>query len=644
MSTKEYFNRPNQMTYHDLRSPTEFAENPLELGCLLGLGNKFCIQEERPKRRVLDDTFMRFRRDVRLKYTFAGVESNDEYEKKIYVKSDWDPGAANVEREEILSTFEYRLRTEREFSLARPRATNLSKHQYNILNHLRSNKDIIVLICDKNLGPSVMQRETYIKEVLRQHLQDKDSTYKQISESTARSLFSRVESEIATITSGTLPPIEAKYFANSLLKPDDSFRDSVFYGMPKVHKKKVPTPLRPVVSQCGSLLAVPSTYLDFKLQPLRTNVQSYIKDSYALILKLLKLRQVPRGARVFTSDAVSMYSNIDPVEGINTIEKYLTEFAPHILPDEREIILDLLRLVMNNCFFKFGNTYWLQLIGTAMGTPVACIYAILFFAYFERTILLPKYKKNLLMYVWQIDDIFGIWIDDPDNPNAWEDFQLDLNGACKLEWDTIPLSTSVDFLDITISLNPDGEISTRTYQKPENLFLYIPPHSSHPPGLMKSLVFGLLLTYYLQNTLVSDFYKMTQLLFTRLIARGHQSTDLKQLFLDATAWLEERYNPMVDKKDTTNLDKTSENVIFFHIPFHSRDISRQKIRDIYEKTCEADPQGLNFKSMPNDFTGTNMRIDRVTVAYSRPKKLRDYLCPSTLSESSNVYVSKYVTS
>ena len=136
---------------------------------------------------------------------------------------------------------------------------------------------------------------------------------------------------------------------------------------------------------------------------------------------------------------------------------------------------------------------------------------------------------------------------------------------------------------------------------------------------------------------------MTQLLFTRLITCGHQSTDLKPLILDATVWLEERYDPMLDTKTTTNLDPTSENVIFFHIPFHSRDISRQKIRDIYERTYEADPQGLNFKSMPNDFTGKNMCIDRVTVAYSRPKNLRDYLCPSALSESSNIHVSKYVT-
>ena len=292
-----------------------------------------------------------------------------------------------------------------------------------------------------------------------------------------------------------------------------------------------------------------------------------------------------------------MYTNIDPVEGIETMEKYLKYFATEILEKERNIILGLLRLVMSNCIFKFGNTFWHQLIGTAMGTPVACIYATLFFAYYERTILLRKYKKNLLLYVRQIDDIFGVWIDDPEKPDAWEYFKRDLNSACKLDWSTTSLRTSVDFLDITISLSQSGTLSTRTYQKSENLFLYIPPHSSHPPGLMKSLIFGLLLTYYLQNTLATDFYRMTHLLFTRLQARGHLPENIRPIFLEATTWLEDRYNPMVDDHSLTTTDTSPNDVnLFFHIPFHSRDISRRKIRDIYELTCEKE-NDLNFKCM-----------------------------------------------
>ena len=135
---------------------------------------------------------------------------------------------------------------------------------------------------------------------------------------------------------------------------------------------------------------------------------------------------------------------------------------------------------------------------------------------------------------------------------------------------------------------------------------------------------------------------MTYLLFTRLIARGHQPTDIRPLFLEATEWLENRYDPKVDQSNSTILDSSSNDVLFFHIPFHSRDISRRKIRDMYERTCEAGPIGLDFKCMPNDMNGNNMRISRLTVAYSRPKNLRDLLCPSKLVETDKVYVSQYV--
>ena len=176
-----------------------------------------------------------------------------------------------------------------------------------------------------------------------------------------------------------------------------------------------------------------------------------------------------------------------------------------------------------------------------------------------------------------------------------------------------------------------------------NLFLYITPHSDHPPGLMKSLVFGLLHTYYIQNSLVEHFYEMVHLLFRRLQYRGHKTNDLQVLFLDAVEKNQERNSSTVDRDLQKPNDSKLDNCLYFHIPFHPRDISRKKIRDIYEKICENEPSELgNFKSMTNGKTGELMTIDRLTVAYHRPKNLRDLLCPSALSESDSCKVSNFI--
>ena len=191
-------------------------------------------------------------------------------------------------------------------------------------------------------------------------------------------------------------------------------------------------------------------------------------------------------------------------------------------------------------------------------------------------------------------------------------------------------------------LSTDGVISTKTYQKKENLFLYIVPHSAHPPGLMKSLIFGLLKTYYLQNTLRKDFLHMVSLLYSRLLARGHKSDSLKQLFLEAIQAIKDYSNPLV----LTDLESKDDNLtnpdnrIFFHIPYHPRDISRQKIRDIYEATCENNT--TNFQNAVNVQSRELMQIKQLTVAYHRPKNLRDVICPSALVESDTCYVTKYL--
>ena len=100
-----------------------------------------------------------------------------------------------------------------------------------------------------------------------------------------------------------------------------------------------------------------------------------------------------------------------------------------------------------------------------------------------------------------------------------------------------------------------------------------------------------------------------------------------------------RVDKIVCKSDNLKLD----NCLYFHIPYHPHDISRQKIRNIYENICECEPQELgNFKSLPNEETGNIMTIDRLTVAYHKPKNLRDLLCPSALSESNSCKVSLFV--
>ena len=134
-----------------------------------------------------------------------------------------------------------------------------------------------------------------------------------------------------------------------------------------------------------------------------------------------------------------------------------------------------------------------------MRKPCAYAYATIFFAYHERTFLQEKYQDNLLLYIRFIDDILIIWKKSKNEANTFISFKKDLNDRCKLEWKTEDLSKSTNFLDLTTILK-NNNFGTKTYQQSMNLCLYIPEYSAHPPGLIKSLITGLLENYWRQNS------------------------------------------------------------------------------------------------------------------------------------------------
>ena len=146
-----------------------------------------------------------------------------------------------------------------------------------------------------------------------------------------------------------------------------------------------------------------------------------------------------------------------------------------------------------------------------------------------------------------------------------------------LRWTHLPLSNKVHFLDLTITIDfANKKFLFKTFQnisKPPNLYLYLPPNSAHPPGMLKSLIFGLIRKYNLQNTHAEDFSSIKNKLFSRLIARGHKHNDILPIFDEAI----------------TNLTKTntrqSKNITILEMRISSLNISTiQKIsHDVQSK-------------------------------------------------------------
>ena len=81
-----------------------------------------------------------------------------------------------------------------------------------------------------------------------------------------------------------------------------------------------------------------------------------------------------------------MYTNIKTGLSLHHIGKFALENKEHLTVPPA-VLMDALHLLMTNKVFQFGDTFWLQKVGTAMGAPPAPPWATIFFGIHEETVL-----------------------------------------------------------------------------------------------------------------------------------------------------------------------------------------------------------------------------------------------------------------
>ena len=114
----------------------------------------------------------------------------------------------------------------------------------------------------------------------------------------------------------------------------------------------------------------------------------------------------------FISDATSMYINIKTGAALHRTGQFALENRDHLTVPPA-VLMDALRLLMTNNVFQFGDTFWLQKVGTAMGAPPEPPWTTIFFGIHKETVI-ARFSTRLQLYRCFIDDVLGIWLVDPD--------------------------------------------------------------------------------------------------------------------------------------------------------------------------------------------------------------------------------------
>ena len=294
---------------------------------LLARGLKFCPNPGEPDFRLfkddLDSFHLKLKREIYFKEVERVINSDDEDEEEIIIPNTprFDPDKPFSDRKfklpsdwipPVLAPLEYFIQ-QNELALNRSKlpkfnGENITAEEKVSIKKLLSNKDITVKPADKGGAVVVMNTTDYINEGLRQLSDDKFYIETNIDLTDTHSKI--INKKIADMYEDKEIDLKCHDYLMS-----STGRTSLFYMLPKIHKKLVNPPGRPIVSGNGCPTEMISQLVDHFLQPHVKRLPSYIKDTTHFLQKLQNIDKLPEGTLLATLDVASLYTNIPNDEG-----------------------------------------------------------------------------------------------------------------------------------------------------------------------------------------------------------------------------------------------------------------------------------------------------------------------------------------
>lgn len=479
--------------------------------------------------------------------------------------------------------------------------TNEDRILIDTLKSLRNNKTITVKPADKNLGVVIMNTSDY-KQMCLIHLND-NTTYIIQNEYNSNKIFAELRRILNDPETNKLyiPHTRklTKLSASLLqLQNHDSLRIAPFYTIPKIHKTLIqPIPGRPIVSSNSTATYHTSVYLDRELQCILKHLNTVCTSSRQVI-NTLNNRSFNAESIIMCADITSLYPNIPIDLGITVVKEVLQRV--NIMPQiQQKIIIKLLTWVLKNNYCIFNEIIYLQIKGTAMGTPVAVTYSNIFIYGIEQPIL---QEINTQYYTRYIDDIFSVF----NTTEEAQEFLRIFNSYCPtIKLESVTINQTGIFLDLELKLiknNNTNIITHKIYQKPINKYQYIPVISNHNPTIFKNFVLQELKRYQLACTDQNDFDYIAKQFENRLKLRGYP----QEIYNNAMILLPKREDQIINLQNPTNKDnkKLSSPIITICMPKLKNKIKWKEIFSIPEDITNLKAYNRVYKNNNKIMIGT----------------------------------------
>jgi len=568
----------------------------------LALGIKF-IPIPKIRSDTIDEACNIFEKTIRWRAIFKDEDS----EIPIFWKpSDKTPQKSTPEIELALS----KLRREITRNTKNSKRNMTPTHLQN-LNNLLKRPNILVITADKNLGYTIVSIDWY-RQACLEHLES--DAYIECTEKFMKldngytSIIELKESlnQLITENSTILGESEIKW----IIQPQD-YKLMKFYILAKIHKN--PIKGRPIVPSMTWITHHLSQWIAIQLNPLISNLEWVLKDSRELLKEIHNinskkdLKKSPLLPFIYSADVEALYPNMDVYLGLKLVREFLTEInwetSQHI-----DFIIKAMEFVLTQGFILFENRVFQQKNGAAMGSPMIPPYANIYMYMLERNTV-HKYLKSghLKLYRRYIDDVLII-IQSLNNKIILE-LQAELNNIhpkIRLTWTN--QSQTCNFLDLTLWITPKNHIQSNVFQKPLNIYAYLPYHSYHTESQKQGFIKAEALRYARTCSRKQDFINIMELFKVRLQRRGYPLNIIQQSIKNV--YWENRLKYLF--KPTKAKNKLP---LIYKILYSPAHIHKQ-LRNALD----------NFTSrMKQNSAAPRATQQRITICYKLPPKLHNHI-------------------
>ena len=357
---------------------------------------------------------------------------------------------------------------------AKPPKPNISKEERQALGVLAKEKDILILPADKGRCTVILNKSEYTKQV-ETMLSDR-GTYTPLTEDPTGNIKRKLAAILGNLKESG--KITKEKWREIYPTAENTPR---MYCTPKIHKKTIPAPLRPIVDCTGSVTYATSKYLVSLIRPLLGKTQQHCKNSAQLAKDLVNVT-VEKDEQLISHDVVALFTKtpVDPTLQIckQRLQKDKTLKKRTLLSTDD--IMQLLTLCTKNSYFSFNEKLYKQTEGFAMGDPLSALMSNLFMEDLEqKAISTAPAECGLTLWKRYVDDILN-----KVKTNTTEILTDHLNvqdpsGNIKFTNEEMQ-ERKLPFLDVKLIANPDGSIRLQVYRKETHTDQYLMFDSHHP--------------------------------------------------------------------------------------------------------------------------------------------------------------------